>query len=165
TSQWAEALELAGRHADAVTAWSRAVTLADPLLGDWYRVKEALARARVGDHQTATRAAAAIADRVQEPGRGALATIQGVAQIYLVAADHVPASSEGADRRQSLIERYRSKAMRLLHRIADSGFGEAELLEKDPDFASVRGDREFQDIVSQIRGNTAEAGPEGAAGR
>jgi hypothetical protein len=140
------ALTDAGRHAEALKDWGRAIQLAEETNRPGLRVQRALTLARLGRHRQARGEVDALARSPAAPG----ALLYQGARVYALSAAAAPQEADGAERAQP----YARQAVALLLRSRQAGYlkGAAaiEALQTNPDFQSLRPRADYRRLLDSL---------------
>jgi len=169
----------AGQQQDCQTWCERAATTFGRLSEDYPSVREyayardemlvrrAVALARQGRHEEATKSAMELLDHKSLPP----GDLYNLACLFAISVAHIQADSTlAAAKRQQLTESYTAQATRLLGKAKAGGYfaHPAVLadLRNDPDLQAIRSAAEFQQILSSLEGKgRSDGGSKGSARR
>ena len=125
------------RYKEAAADWNRAIALDEGPMRPAFRLKRAMSLAHLpGRHGEAAAEALVLTATPKTPPPA----LYDAACVCALAGAAAKRGSEEA-------ERHADQAILLLRRAVQQGWHEMDHLEKDPDLASLRGRKDFQDLV------------------
>ena len=144
----AESLDMLHRHADAAEAWGKGVELADGPMRDHFRLSQAAACSRAGDHRAASATAADLA-RIPDLEGG---TLYNLGCIYARCAT-------AAKDDDALRDSYAAKAVTLLGQAKTAGMfkdaKEIEDMKKDSDLGALRQRDDYRKLLKDLEASVA----------
>jgi tetratricopeptide (TPR) repeat protein len=143
----AEALTLAGRHAEALQDYDRALALDTGPRRDHLRTNRACALARAGDHERATAEGKLLAGDRTLP----FSTLYDLACVYAVASAAARQDAKLPEpERGKLGEQHADRAMELLRAAVAKGYKDGAHMKKDPDLDPLRRRDDFQKLLAGL---------------
>jgi serine/threonine protein kinase/tetratricopeptide (TPR) repeat protein len=141
----ASAFTKLGRHQESISAWNRAVELAEGAKRTQNRLSRAFARVRAEQYVEAIAEANALAEE-QEATRE---TLYGAACVHSLVSAALPGQAE-------LAERHAARAVVLVRRAAKLGSISANHVRNEEDFVSLRQRPDFQELLKELEAMAKE---------